>query len=145
MNSRAALYLGLALVGLAVQLAVFGVFLGEEGLDFSELGDQMVETTIAVLALTDVLLSALVFLLWMPREAKRAGMDRWWPFALALAGGLCFALPLFLSARERSRVAGSRLGEPLDDQGLTLTARHAHGLEADRSCRRSRGRSAAWS
>jgi len=101
--TRAALYLALALLGLAVQLAIVVVFLAENGLDLGELGDQAVATTIAVLALADLLMSALVYLVWMPREARRAGVDPWWPYAVALAGGLCFALPLFLWARERAR------------------------------------------
>lgn len=101
MRARAPLYLGLALVGLAVQLAIFAIFLGEQGLDLGELGEQAVDTTIAVLALTDLLLTAIVVLLWMPGEAARVGIQRWWPFALAAAGGVCFALPLFLWARER--------------------------------------------
>lgn len=99
--SRAPLYLGLAVLGLALQLAIFAVFLAEHGLDLSELGEQAVDTTIAVLALTDLLLTATVVLLWMPREAARVGIERWWRFALAAVGGVCFALPLFLWARER--------------------------------------------
>ena len=38
--SRAAGYLALAAFGLVVQLAVFGIFLGEHGLDVGELGEQ---------------------------------------------------------------------------------------------------------
>ncbi|HZI90712.1 MAG TPA: DUF2834 domain-containing protein [Thermoleophilaceae bacterium] len=99
--SRAPLFLALALLGLAVQVAVFVVFLGESGLDFGELGEQAVETTIAILTLTDLLLTGTVVLLWMPGEAARVGIQKWWPFALAAVGGVCFALPLFLWARER--------------------------------------------
>ena len=84
-----------------VQLAVFGIFLGEHGLDVGELGEQAVDTTIAVLAPTDLLLTGTVVLLWMPGEAARVGLQKWWPFAVAAAGGVCFALPLFLWARER--------------------------------------------
>jgi len=103
--SRAPLYLALALLGLAVQIAILAVFLAESGLDLGELGDQAVGTTIAVLALADLVLTALVYLLWLPGEARRAGIERWWPYAVAAAGGLCFALPLFLSARERAHRA----------------------------------------
>ncbi len=101
--SRAPLYLALAGLGLATQTAIVVVFLAESGLDVGEFGDQMVETTIAVLALADLAMTALVYLLWLPGEARRAGIERWWPYAVALAGGLCFALPLFLWARERAR------------------------------------------
>lgn len=103
--SRAAMYLVLALVGLAAQIAIATVFLADHGADLGEIGDQATATTMAVLALVDLLLSAAVYLVWLPREARRAGIERWWPYALAVAGGLCFALPLFLSARERERVS----------------------------------------
>jgi hypothetical protein len=99
--SRASVYIALAVVGLVAQLAVLAVFLGESGLDFGEFGEQAVETTIAILTLTDLLFTAVVVLLWIPGEAARVGIERWWPFALAGAGGVCFALPLFLAARER--------------------------------------------
>jgi hypothetical protein len=99
--SRAPVYLALALLGLALQLVIFAIFLGEHGLDLGEMGEQAVDTTIAVLALADLLLTATVVLLWMPAEARRVGIDSWWRFALAAAGGVCFALPLFLWARER--------------------------------------------
>ena len=99
--SRASVYLALALAGLAAQLAIVVVFLADSGLDFAELGEQAVETNIAVLTLTDLLFTAVIVLLWIPGEAARVGIERWWPYALAAAGGVCFALPLFLSARER--------------------------------------------
>ena len=62
--SRAPLFLAMALLGLAVQVAVFVAFLGESGLDFGELGEQAVQTTIAVLALTDLLLTGTVVDSW---------------------------------------------------------------------------------
>ena len=99
--SRASMFLVLAFVGLAAQLVIVVIFLADSGLDFGELGEQAVETTIAVLTLTDLLFTAVIVLLWIPGEAARVGIERWWPFALAAAGGVCFALPLFLSARER--------------------------------------------
>lgn len=104
--SRTPLYLGLAVLGLAVQLAIAGVFLGDNGVDLAEFGQQAVDTTIAVLALTDLLLTGIVVLLWMPSEAGRVGIDPWWPYAAAALGGVCFALPLFLWARER-RLSGA--------------------------------------
>jgi hypothetical protein len=96
-------YLVLAIVGLIAQLVVVGVFVAEEGLDFAEMGDQIFESTIAVLTFLDLAFCAVVYLVWMPREARRSGITRWWPFALATFGGVCFAFPLFLHARERNR------------------------------------------
>jgi drug/metabolite transporter (DMT)-like permease len=105
-NRRALAFLALALAGLAGQLALAGVFLADKGLDLGEFGDQIFSSTVAALTFADLMMCAVVFLVWLPREAARAGIRRWWPFALATLGGLCFAFPLFLYARERSR-AGS--------------------------------------
>ena len=104
-GKRALAFLALAFLGLAGQLALFGVFLADEGLDLAEFGDQIFASTIAALAFADLMASAVVFLVWMPREAARAGIRSWWPFALATLGGLCFAFPLFLYAREKQRLA----------------------------------------
>jgi hypothetical protein len=97
------MFLALAVLGLAVQGAVFGIFLAEEGLDLSELAAQATDNPMAVLALTDIILTGLAFLVWLPGEARKAGIERPWRYALATMGGVCFALPLFLSARERAR------------------------------------------
>jgi hypothetical protein len=102
-TGRARAFLALALLGLLGQLAIFGAFLAEHGLDLEELGDQIFASTIAALAFADLMTCAVVFFAWLPREAARVGIRRWWPFALAGLGGLCFAFPLFLYARERRR------------------------------------------
>jgi hypothetical protein len=104
---RALVFLDLAIVGLLGQLALVGVFLAHEGLALGEFGDQIFSSTVAALTFADLVTCAVVFLAWLPREAARVGIRRWWPFALATLGGLCFALPLFLYFRER------RLGEGL--------------------------------
>jgi Terpene cyclase DEP1 len=111
-SGRANLFLTLAIAGLLGQLVLLGAFLGEEGFNLEELADQMFSSTIAALTFVDLMMSAVVFLLWFPREAARVGIRRWWPYALATLGGLCFAFPLFLSARERSRVRSEAQPEP---------------------------------
>ena len=94
-------FLALAIAGLLGQLALVGAFVAGNGIDPAEFADQMFSSTIAALALADLLTCAVVFFAWMPREAARVGIHRWWPFALAALGGLCFAFPLFLYARAR--------------------------------------------
>ena len=60
----------------------------------------------------DACLGATAFLLWIPAEARRAGMRRWWPYALlTLAVAFAFAFPLFLLARERSLARRAQAGE----------------------------------
>src|SRR5919112_5812279 len=101
MTSRAGMYFALAAVSLAAQLAVLVVFLADVGFDLGEFADQAVESTIAVLSLTDLAFCGVIFVIWSAREARRVGIEPWWPFVVALAGGVCFALALFLGYRER--------------------------------------------
>jgi hypothetical protein len=51
---------------------------------------------------SDVLIGAVAFLLWLPFEARRLAMRRWWVYAvLTLSVAFAFAFPLFLLMRER--------------------------------------------
>jgi hypothetical protein len=111
-SGRALAFLALAIAGLFGQLALFGAFLADHGLDAGEFGDQIFSSTIAALAFADLMMCAVVFLAWLPGEAARVGIRRWWPFALATLGGLCFAFPLFLYFRERRRVEGATRAQP---------------------------------
>jgi hypothetical protein len=110
-SRRALTFLALAVVGLVGQLALFGAFLADKGLDPVEFGDQIFSSTIAALAFADLMTCVVVFLAWLPREAARTGI-RWRPFALATLGGLCFAFPLFLYYRERKRAEGVARARP---------------------------------
>ena len=111
-SARAITFLALAIAGLLGQLALFGVFLADHGLDLGEFADQIFSSTIAALTFADLMMCAVVFLAWLPREAARMGIRRWWPFALATLGGLCFAFPLFLYFRERHRIEGATRAQP---------------------------------
>jgi len=111
-SRRALVFLALAIAGLLGQLAILGVFLADNGPDPGEFGDQIFSSTIAALAFADLTMCAVVFFAWLPREAARVGIRRWWPFALAAFGGLCFALPLFLYSRERRRIEGATRAQP---------------------------------
>lgn len=114
MTSRARMYFVLAGIGLLSQIAIVIVWLADVGFDLGDFVDQATETTIAVLSLSDLLLSAVIFLVWSAREARRVGITPWWPFLVASLGGLCFVLPLFLGYRERrvAGVASDQHGEP---------------------------------
>jgi drug/metabolite transporter (DMT)-like permease len=111
-SGRALAFLGLAIAGLLGQLTLFGIFLADNGFDPGEFGDQIFSSTIAALTFADLMTCAVVFFAWFPREATRAGIRRWWPFALAGLGGLCFAMPLFLYFRERRRIEGAARAQP---------------------------------
>jgi drug/metabolite transporter (DMT)-like permease len=111
-SRRALAFLALAIIGLLGQLTLVGVFLADKGLDPGEFGDQIFSSTIAALTFADLMTCAVVFLAWLPREAARVGIRRWWLFVLASLGGLCFAFPLFLYFRERRRVQGVAPARP---------------------------------
>jgi hypothetical protein len=111
-SGRALLFLALAIAGLLGQLALFGVFLADNGLDPGEFTDQIFSSTIAALTFADLMTCAVVFFAWLPREAARVGIRRWWLFAVAGLGGLCFAFPLFLYFRERRRIEGATRAQP---------------------------------
>jgi hypothetical protein len=105
-NGRALAFLVLAIAGLLGQIALFGVFVADEGLDLGAMADQLFASTIAALTFADLIACLVIFLAWMPREARRHGL-RWWPYALATLGGLCFGFGLFLYARERRKGAAA--------------------------------------
>ncbi|HWQ33756.1 MAG TPA: DUF2834 domain-containing protein [Blastocatellia bacterium] len=68
-------------------------------------------STASTLVMTDLLISSVVFWIWMFREGSRPGIgNRWIYVALTLAVGLCFALPLFLYVRERKLEASKAPG-----------------------------------
>ena len=114
MTGKAGMYFTLAAIALVSQLAIVGVFIADEGLDLGEFADQAVESTIAVLALADLVTCGVIFVIWSRIEARRVGIEPWWPFVVAMAGGLCFALAMFLGYRERrvAGVASDQGGEP---------------------------------
>lgn len=95
------LYLALAVVGAVVPWALFGSLV-LQGAGLQVWLDQLL-TEPAPRGLTgDLLVAAVVFLIWSRVEARRLGMDRWWIYPLVTVGiGLSCAFPLFLWARER--------------------------------------------
>jgi hypothetical protein len=103
-NIRTILYGALALAGAAATWYFNIRFMTDAGGVFSLaafMKDGFSNPAAASLA-CDVFIGAVVFLLWMPFEAQRLGMRRWWVYAvLTLAIAFAFAFPLFLCMRER--------------------------------------------
>lgn len=98
------LYGLLALAGAAVTWYFNSSFMIAAGGSFSLaafLRDGFANPAAASLA-SDVSIAAVVFLLWLPFEARRLGMRRWWVYAvLTLVIAFACAFPLFLCMRER--------------------------------------------
>lgn len=97
------LYLILALIGLVVPYAFFISFLAQYGLNFGELWRQLTQNSISLFAWADVVVTAVVFLIWSRHEAHRVNV-RVWPLTslVTLLVGPSCALPLFLFFRQRA-------------------------------------------
>lgn len=95
------IYLILAVLGCILPYAVIGAYLLGGGPDFGVLFERFLANQMAQLFAADLLVSALVFLVYSWIEARRLGMRNWWAYLLAtMMVGLSFGLPLFLYFRE---------------------------------------------
>lgn len=95
------LYFILAMLGLVFPYYFFARFLFSNGLDIKLLFQQLFDNDISTFFAVDLIITALVFLLFSYQEARRLRMSNWW-FYLAgtLLVGPSFSLPMFLHARE---------------------------------------------
>jgi len=99
---RRHLYSVLAAVGLVGPYGFFVSFLTTHGPDGKEFLSELFATPISAFFAVDLLLSCVVFVVYLREEAARYSMQHRWLYLLALVTvGLSFALPLFLYARER--------------------------------------------
>lgn len=95
-------YLVLAVLGFLVPYYFFFQFLATHGLNVSLLVQQLFANSISTFFAVDLVLSIIVFWMYMFAEANKLQMKNAWLYLLAsLLVGLSFALPLFLYFRER--------------------------------------------
>ena len=95
------LYLLLAVIGFVLPYYFFVSFLVENGLNLGLLLDQLFANDISRFFAVDLIITAIVFLIFMVRKAGRCQMRNWWLYVVAtLAVGPSFAFPLFLYFRE---------------------------------------------
>jgi len=100
--SRKNAYLALALIGLFAPYCFFFKFLSTNGLNLSLLVGQLFANNISTFFAVDLIISIIVFWIYMVAEANKLQMKNWWLYILAsMTVGLSFALPLFLYFRER--------------------------------------------
>jgi Terpene cyclase DEP1 len=96
------LYAAACVVGAAVPLFFLGSFLADEGVDVGAFVDQATATDLALMAWSDVVITALVVIVLAWLERGR-GLARWWmPVAATVAVGPSLGLPLLLLLRERA-------------------------------------------
>jgi Terpene cyclase DEP1 len=98
----------LAAIGFVVPYFFFLSFLATHGPDGKAFLQELFGTRISTFFAVDLLLSSVVFVRFLRREAARHSIGSWWIYLVALlAVGLSFALPLFLGAREARFEAGA--------------------------------------
>jgi len=95
------LYLILAVLGFVLPYYFLVSFLVENGLDLGLLLSQLFANDISIFFAVDLIITAIVFLAFVIREAARYQMRNRWLYVVAtLAVGPSFAFPLFLYFRE---------------------------------------------
>src|SRR5438552_18932803 len=103
---RKNVYLILAIVGFTLPYFYFVSFLTANGLDFRVFFQQLFGAPISSMFAVDLLISSVVFVFYLRREAARYNIGkRWLYIVVLLTVGLSCALPLFLYVRE------SRIGD----------------------------------
>jgi hypothetical protein len=101
--NRKNVYLTLSLIGLFVPYCFLFKFLGANGFDIPLLLQQLFANNISTFFAVDLIISIIVFWVYMITEATKLQMKNWWLYILAsLTVGLSFALPLFLYFREQN-------------------------------------------
>ena len=95
------LYLVLAVIGIVGPYYFLITFLQAHGLDGKAFLQQLLGTQISTFFAVDLLLSSVVFVIYLRHEARRYSIKHRWLYLIALLTvGLSFALPLFLYVRE---------------------------------------------
>ena len=90
----------MAVVGTIVPWFFFARFFAAEGLNIPLFVQSLFVNGAAAGFVADVLLSAVVFLVWSYSDAQRVGVRRWWlVLPASFLVGLSLALPLYLYMR----------------------------------------------
>jgi hypothetical protein len=99
---RSNIYLALAVIGLIAPYLFFFEFFSANGLNIGLLVQQALINPVAIAFTVDLVISIIVFWIYMFSEANKLQMNNAGVYLLAtLLVGLSFALPLFLYFRER--------------------------------------------
>lgn len=96
-----AIYLLLCVIGTILPLSQFVPWLMDNGLNLALLINEISASRISSFAWLDVIVSAVVVLLFVLVEGRRLGVRNLWaPFVAMFTVGVSLALPLFLLLRQ---------------------------------------------
>ncbi|RXJ89018.1 hypothetical protein CRV01_10380 [Arcobacter sp. CECT 8983] len=94
-------YIVLAILGFILPYTQFISWLSVNGLDVVLLFQEIIESKITLFAWIDVIISAIVLIVFILIEGKKQKMNKLWlPIFGTLLVGVSFGLPLFLFMRE---------------------------------------------
>ncbi|MFX0114152.1 MAG: DUF2834 domain-containing protein [Candidatus Hodarchaeota archaeon] len=95
------IYLILCVLGTVLPYSALLLFLLDNGLDIPLALDQLLENNISIFGWLDVIVSAIVLIVFAFAEGQRLKMPYWWvPIIATFAVGVSLGLPLFLYLRE---------------------------------------------
>jgi dolichyl-phosphate-mannose--protein O-mannosyl transferase len=95
------LYLVLAVLGFTAPYYFLVSFLRANGFDLRLMVDMLFGNPISTFFAVDLVISAVVFLVWSFSEVRRLQLPSWWIYLiLTFLVGPSFSIPLFLFARE---------------------------------------------
>ena len=99
--SRKHVYLFLAVIGFIIPYYFLISFLMAHGFDARLIFRQVFGTLMSTFFAVDLIVSSVVFMVYLEQEGKRRSMKYRWIYLIALLTvGLSLALPLFLFVRE---------------------------------------------
>ena len=107
--TRQYVYLALFIIGTIVPYIAFVPWVMDHGLDISRLVEELFADRISAFFGLDVIVSTIVFWVFITWEGKRVGVLLWPPIIASLTIGVSSALPLFLFLRERRMQPTTRL------------------------------------
>ncbi len=95
------IYFLLMILGVFLPLSQFLLWLNEFGFDISLIINTIIEDKLSSFAWLDVIISAIVLIIFIIYEGKKLSMcNIWLPIVGTLSIGVSFGLPLFLLLRE---------------------------------------------
>jgi uncharacterized membrane protein len=98
----AKLYLFLTVLGIVIPFGAFIPWLLNNGLDFIALFNAAVVNPISIFAWLDVLIAALVLLIFIVVDGKKNNVTFYWLAVIGtLSVGVSFGFPLYLFLKER--------------------------------------------
>jgi len=107
--TRKYVYLALFVIGTIVPYLSFVPWLLDHGFDISRMVEELFVNRISAFFGLDVIITTVVFWVFITWEGKRAGVPLWAPIVASVSVGVSSALPLFLFLREGRIQPSTRL------------------------------------